>query len=621
MKRLDKLILQSFIGPFVLTFAVVVFILLMQFLLKYFDELVGKNLGIAVYAELLFFFSINLTAMALPLAVLLSSLMTYGNLGEHFELTAIKSAGISLTRTLLPIFVFSIGLSALALFNNDQIVPKANLHAYSLLYDIRQTKPALSLKEGAFYNGIPNYSIKANEKFSDDISLKGLMIYDHSKGRGNTDVILADSGRMYTFNNDRYMMLEMYDGVSYSETSDQKNRPYKANNEPGDFIRNRFKKSKIIFSLESFGMDTTNREYFKGNRVMKNLGELSNDLDSMENRMIEARYNIFQNAANYLTYSRLTKAKTPKELERSYQVYDSLQEIKRRERAKADSIARVAEMEMPDTTEAGVQERLRKEADKNTFSYAKRMREEKGNQLVAGRKDINTEKQVPIRELGKVDTVTGARLNQSLRFLKKPEKEKVAYVPSLADTSVIAEFEKRYEDDPDRLKDVYKSAIGQVRYTKNNYDVYGSRAEDLQKNHYLWEIEWHKKYAQATACLVMFLIGAPLGAIIKRGGLGVPVIISIAFFIVYYVLTMFGDKWAREGIVSPEVGVWAANIILLPFGIIFLIQARNDARLFESDFYSVWVAKFRALLGEKVKRPDLLKDQEEPLEETEEISR
>lgn len=621
MKRLDKLILQSFIGPFVLTFAVVVFILLMQFLLKYFDELVGKNLGIAVYAELLFFFSINLTAMALPLAVLLSSLMTYGNLGEHFELTAIKSAGISLTRTLLPIFIFSVGLSLLALFNNDQIVPKANLYAYSLLYDIRQTKPALSLQEGSFYNGIPNYSIKANEKFSDGISLKGLMIYDHSKGRGNTDVILADSGRMYTFNNDRYMMLEMYDGESYSETSDQSSRPYKAKNEPSDFIRNRFKKSKIIFSLESFGMDTTNREYFKGNRVMKNLSELSFDLDSMQNRMIEARYNIFQNAGNYLTYGKLTKAKTPKELEKAYHVYDSLQEIKRLKQAKADSLARLQKlkMEMTDSTEADIKARLKKEADNSSLAYASRMRAEKGNLSGPSRKSSNPVKSVPVKEVGEMDSNRISRFEEEPRFLKRPEEEKTAYVPALADTTVINEFEKRYEGDPGRLKDVYKSAIGQVRYTKNNYDVYGSRAEDLQRNYYLWEIELHKKYAQAAACLVMFLIGAPLGAIIKRGGLGVPVIISIAFFIIYYVLTMFGDKWAREGIISPEVGVWAANVILLPFGIIFLIQARNDARLFESDFYSVWVAKFRALLGEKVKRPELLKNQETPVEEAEEI--
>ncbi|MBW3546258.1 MAG: LptF/LptG family permease, partial [Bacteroidetes bacterium] len=327
MKKLDKFILKAFLGPFVLTFVVVVFILLMQYLLKYFDEIIGKGLEPLVYVELLFFFSVTMTTLALPLAVLLSSLMTFGNLGEHFELTAIKSSGISLVRALLPIFVFTLFLTAFALFNNDRIVPKVNLKAYSLLYDIRQTKPSLSLQEGAFYNGIPNYSIKVNKKYPDDISLKGLIIYDHTKGRGNTDVILADSGRMYMFGNDKYMMLEMYNGISYSEPKAEQPGPM-AKAKPDEFMRSEFSKTKLVFSMESFGMNATPQDYFAGNKLMKNIRQLQADIDSMENKIVEARYNIYQNARNYSPYMDKTLLKVPDKLQQRYREVDSLNRAK-----------------------------------------------------------------------------------------------------------------------------------------------------------------------------------------------------------------------------------------------------------------------------------------------------
>ncbi|HLU89723.1 MAG TPA: LptF/LptG family permease, partial [Cyclobacteriaceae bacterium] len=195
MKKLDKLILGSFIGPFLLTFVVVDFILLTVNMLKYFDEIFGKGLPFGVYMELISYFVISISPMALPLAVLLSSLMTFGNLGEHFELTAIKGSGISLLRALLPIGLFVVGLTAFAFYSNNYIVPKINLKTFSLLYDMRMKSPALDIKEGVFYNGIPNYSIKVNRKV-DDSKLYDILIYDHTSGRGNTNVITADSGRM-----------------------------------------------------------------------------------------------------------------------------------------------------------------------------------------------------------------------------------------------------------------------------------------------------------------------------------------------------------------------------------------------------------------------------------------
>jgi lipopolysaccharide export system permease protein len=198
MKKLDKFIIKAFIGPFFLTFAVVVFIFLTQTIIKYFEYLVGKGLGWNVFVELLFYFSLNTVPIALPLAVLLSSLMTYGNLGEHYELTAIKSAGISLVRVLFPIFIFSILLTFAAFWFNNRVVPRANLKAFSLLWDVKQKKPSLSLKEGIFYKDLPGVSIKANKKLPDEKTLLDMIIYDHQENNGNTHIILADSAQMYT---------------------------------------------------------------------------------------------------------------------------------------------------------------------------------------------------------------------------------------------------------------------------------------------------------------------------------------------------------------------------------------------------------------------------------------
>src|SRR6478736_1547289 len=219
MKKIDKLILSTFIGPFLMTFFVVVFMLLNIQMLKYFDDIIGKDLGWGVLGTLLFYFAVFTTPTALPLGVLLSSLITFGNLGEHFEITAVKSLGISLLRSLLPIFAFVLALTVFAFYINNNLVPKAALEAYSLLYDIKQKKPALDLKEGSFISSIPDVSIKVDKKFSDGKTLKDVIIYDHRGRNGNKEVTIADSGKMSTILNEQYLQLELFNGYNYSEGS------------------------------------------------------------------------------------------------------------------------------------------------------------------------------------------------------------------------------------------------------------------------------------------------------------------------------------------------------------------------------------------------------------------
>jgi lipopolysaccharide export system permease protein len=209
VRKIDSLIIKSFIGPFLITFFVVVFILLLQFMLKYFDDILGKDLSIDVLLEFLFYFAIRITPDALPLAILLSSIMTFGNLGEHNELVAIKSSGVSLLRTLFPLFIISILITFFAFFSNNNFVSKANLKALSLLYDIKRKKPSMDLKEGQFYSGIPGYTIKVQKKIDDKL-LQGVIIYDHVTFPGNNRVILSDSSYMYSVLNTYYLKLNTY---------------------------------------------------------------------------------------------------------------------------------------------------------------------------------------------------------------------------------------------------------------------------------------------------------------------------------------------------------------------------------------------------------------------------
>jgi lipopolysaccharide export system permease protein len=468
MKKIDKLILGAFFMPFSLTFVVVVFIFLTQYLLKYMDDFVGKGLGIEVYAELIFYFAINMVPVSLPLAILLSCLMTFGNLGEHFELTALKGSGISLIRALVPVGVIVVFLAVGSFFFSNIVVPRTNLKAFSLLYDIRQKKPSLDFKEGAFYDGLPGYSVKISKKHEDGKTIGGIMIYNHSGNKGNTEVILADSGQMYTFNHDQYLALDLYNGKSFSEIVDDGNTLA-----PKEFVRNSFKKSKLVFSLESFGLNRTPAELFSTNRVMKPISVLEKDIDSMNAEIQTTRTHMVNNTRTFY----------------SYQVA-----------ADSPSVAK----------------------------------------------------------------------NDSLVF-KTDQKKSIIYNRAA------------------------NNARGLKAYIAGSKERYGFTLKEMR----YYSAEKYRKYTQACACIIMFLIGAPLGAIIKKGGFGVPVIISIGFFIVYYVTTMFGEKWAKVGVLEIQAGMWLGNCILLPVGLFFMKQARADSRIFDTDVYAIMFDKVKSFFQSK----------------------
>jgi lipopolysaccharide export system permease protein len=515
MKKIDKLILSSFLGPFILTFLVVVFILLTQHMLKYFDDIIGKDLGWDVVGTLLFYFAIFMTPVAMPLAVLLSSLITFGNLGEHFELTAVKSLGISLVRSLVPIFAVVIILTVIAFYANNYLVPKAALEAYSLLYDIKQKKPALDLREGMFYSSIPDISIKVNNKLPDGQSLKGIIIYDHRGRTGNKEVTIADSGKMYTILKNQYLKLELYNGYNYSEGTasgkDVSGRPITNQS----LSKTKFEKSEIVFDLSSFGLNRTDKRWFQGNRIMRNLVELQHDMDSINKNIKDHQLNEFLTTRSQLFNYHLKRdsIELPKVLSEYRKHKDSTTVIEPSSRA---TLWRIPTVRIPDAKDTAAYQGL----------------------------------------INRSDSV----------FDSRPTKGEIS------------------------------TALGTARMLKSKLLNNAGQTKAYALDYKIFQIQWNKILSNSLACIVMFLIGAPLGSIIKRGGLGVPVLTSILFFILFYLMSMMGEKWAKSGIIPVPVGIWAADVILFCVGLVFLRQARLDARLFDSDFYNVMIDRLKTWL-------------------------
>ncbi|MFC5408287.1 LptF/LptG family permease [Larkinella bovis] len=488
MKRIDKLVLKSFWGPFVLTLCVVVFIFLMRLMMFYIDQFVSKDIELAVFGKILIYFSLITIPIALPLAVLLSSLMTYGNLGEFFELTAMKSAGISLTRAMRPLLIVATGIAIFSFWFNNKVAPWANLKGYSLLWDIKSSKATLSIKEGIFYNDLPGYSIKADRKEGD--LLRGMVIYKHQENgveTGNREIILADSGRMFTTPDKQYLIFELYNGNDYTEYSDNSSMSYASSgpqNQLAKFLRNGFQHYKLRISLDSYGLKRTDEQQFEYHEYMKNLKELATLTDSLKKDLKSTLASTSTTSRQYYSY----QFKQP---------------------------------QPPILTNPTV-----------------------STTAVAG--------PPAIREGKWIDSL-----------LRKPVDSRLR-----GETTELA----------------LSQARNMLSYAESNQTYLKEKAKTVNR----YELESHHKFTQAISCFIMFLIGAPLGAIIKKGGFGIPVLVSIIFFILLYVLTLTGDKYAKDGLVWVPAGAWMANVVLLPVGLYLMKQARNDSRLFDKDVYTIW---------------------------------
>lgn len=441
------------------------FILLMFFLFKYIDDLIGKGFEWYTIAEVMFYASASNVAMALPLAILLSSIMTFGSLGENYELVAIKSAGVSLQKAMRPLFVFIIGLAIASFLFSDYMLPKANLKYGSLLYDMRNKKLSFLIKPGVFNNSIQNYAMRVERKGEAGVdSLYGIMIYDHTGTNGIPKIIMAEKGRMAKTSDDQYLVLSLVNGVRYEENAGSNSNSF---NPRQTLTRMRFKQTEVKFDLSSFGgLNRTQEASFKNNAPMLNRRELVHREDSIKKSLDSLNKTTKTNASVY---------------------------FKQYEIAKGYTKIKVAPKVIKGSILNAIPKSLRTQA------------------LQSGYDQAETIKQIVVNRIPDFDF---------------------------------------------KSKEIIRA-----------------------------QIEYQRKYTLAVSCLLLFFIGAPLGAIIRKGGLGLPVVIAIVFFLVYHILSTVAEKSAKEGSLDPEFGMWVAIIILTPLGIFLTYKATVDSALFDIDYY------------------------------------
>ena len=467
IKKLDKLILKSFFGPFIVTFFIAFFVLMMQTLWKYIDDLVGKGLPFITIIKFVWYASATLSSLAMPIAILISSIMTFGNLGESFELVAIKSAGISLLRFMRPLIWVTVLLCIITFLFANYVIPYSQLKFATLYTDILVKKPALNMKQGIFYKDIDRYAIKVGKKDKDGKKIENILIYEQTNPL-QENTIIARSGKMEVSADNRYLEFNLADGNRYQEKGNY-------GDTSTEYVRLQFKTFKKLFDLSAFNQKGGDENDLKNNSRMLSAVQLNKNIDS------------------------LTKFK------------DSL--------------------------------------SKNLLTS----------------------------------------INQSLKYLN----DTAAKWKNIA----AVKFGKNEKLFPDSASDIlYDRSITKIAEMKNTLFFNSTEKEKKRQDILYFKLEWQRKFAFSLACMVLFFIGAPLGSIIRKGGMGMPLIIAIIFFLIFHLLNMFGEKFVKTEVLSPFVGMWLAIIVLTPVGIFLTYKAMNDSQLFNKDLYLNFYRKTTSLL-------------------------
>ena len=507
IKRLDIFILKNFLTLFAGTFCISLFVVMMQFLWKYIDDLIGKGLSWDVYVKFFFYAGETLVPMALPLAILLASLISFGNIGERLELLAIKAAGISLFRTLRPLIILNIILCLWSFHFQNKVAPEAQEQLYQLLYSMREKSPELDIPEGAFYDGIERINLYVKKKNKDTGMLYDVIIYNMQDGVNNAHIILADSARMETASDKRHLLLHLYKGEQFENLQ---NNALQANNVP--YRRETFVEKHFIIDFDS-NFNMNDNENISSYASTKEMGRLVQDIDSMKLRCDSI-------GLNYAADMRRGTLNIPHVTRTSD--YDSL-------------------------TLANMDSTTRKRLDKEETKY------------LAAKKQRAT-------------LAPQSSVNFDSLFNKADSQLKQRLIMGALQKAGFATMDSEY-----------KSAL------MENNDL------DIRRH---W-IQFWQRITMSLSCLMFFFIGAPLGAIIRKGGLGFPVVVAVIIFIFYYIINTFGMKVGREGSIPVWFGMWLSTFVLAPLGVFFTVKSNNDSTVFNMDAY---VNLWKKLLGIRPKR-------------------
>ena len=471
MKRIDWLIIRSFVGPFIMSFAIILFILVMQFMSLYMNEILGKGLGPGILVKLMGYASGRLAITAMPVAILAAALMTFGSMGEHYELASLKSCGVSLFKIMRSMIATGLLLMGISLWFSFYMVPKANLKFFSLLYDVQRKKADLAIIPGHFYWDIDGYVIRVSDKDKEKGILYDVLIYDHTENRGNSDVIMADSALTFTEGNSLRMV--MYNGVrheNYKAQAGRKNFPHG---------RTYFDSLYYKFSLEGFELNRTDESQFR-HQITLSQPQLHDAIDSL--------------GVNEKEYDR--------------------------------------------------------KANKQLARYTK------------------------------VDSAFAAFVPDTF-----PVTKAIMVVDMEPDEEVLLCY--TFKDEPIEF---LNRALTNARAVKSYVDFMVKKKEDQFKSRNKYEYEYYLRYALSVNCVLFIMIGVSLGAIIRKGGLGMPALVSIISFLLFYILTTYGKKFAKEGVMDPWTGAWLSVIVFAPIALIVTYMAAMDSGLMNA---TVWGERFK----------------------------
>jgi len=581
-KKLDVLIIKAFIGPFIATFFITTFVLVLQFMWLYIDDVVGKGVDAITVLRLLLYVAATVVPLALPLAVLLSSIMTLGNLGETYELVAIKSAGISLLRFLRPLAIVSFIITIIAFFFNNNVLPVSNLKMQTLKYDIIVSKPAFDIKEGVFYDKIEGFVIKIGKKEKDDSTIRNVVIYEQNNNGQQDNMIVADSGTMVVTPDKQSLVFTLKSGWRYQEKGE---RNVYAGTE---LVRLGFKRYKKIMDLSSFKLNKTDDSAFKGNFNMFTLPQLSHAIDSLKtvvhkniDQLNLAGQRIYQ-FPHYLDttgWAQVEKAglDNPRLLKYTW-AQDSLTRLWTKDKAIIDSTLKAQKAQI--------------EAQKAQAEAARKARETAKAQETAKTKGHPAPPGADHPAPAGAGHPTPAAVTPVAAVIPVPTAPSL----TIGGAPITKDPPKaRLNDlipDSQRLNVINHTidAINQVRGEDAvPYNFYASTNHNLLQH----EMAWHEKITLAVACMVMFLIGAPLGSIIRKGGIGMPLVFAVVFFVIFFLLNNFGKKLAGSDVLTPANGLWLATYVLTPIGLFLVYKALHDSQLFNKEFYFRLTRKLR----------------------------
>ncbi len=535
MKKLDRLVITSFIPPFVVTFMIAMFVLLMQTLWLYIDDIAGKGLGFFLLMELLAYRCVALIPMSLPLAILISSVMVLGNLAEFYELSSFKSAGVSLIRVMSSIVVFGALTAAFSYVCSNNLIPVANLKFGSRMYDIQRQKPALRLDEGVFNEDFQGQAIHIGNKKSDDRTIENVLIYDHNEAnRNRLSCVTAKSGEMYSLEEGRYFIMSLKDGHQYIEV-----QPGSTSNNNGfPFVRTSFKRWTKVFDLSEFELNRTNEELFKQNRTMMSSGQLRVAIDSIGIRIANRRESFANNFNAYFHYvtpdSLLNKSYKDSLLQKSYS---------------PDTVRSIPAIN-PQPDQASPQAPVQPQAQPATaFSNA------------IAKKPV-APAPLPYRIY-----------EQNADSLK-------------AENGFYRSFGVR-----DR-KEIATKAKTLARGVLNQTESADRAIDSIREAEAKHIFELWTKYSMAVVCFIFVFIGAPMGAIVRKGGFGYPILVSIIFFMLFVVLTIFCRKIAETFVIPAVAAAWVPCAVLFPIGLFLTYKAMNDARVINFSAIGAYISKW-----------------------------